>query len=149
MCGPAGSGKSTYARQLELQGMVRLSFDEESFKRNITVHPLPDTVHDEIKKYLDQKLVDLISQNINVVLDYSFWSREMRDEYKEILRPYDIEPEIIQIVTPKEVILERISNRTGAHANDIRLTEKLAAQYYNNFQPPTIDEGNITIIKGY
>ena len=27
MCGPAGSGKSTVARQLEQQGMTRLSFD--------------------------------------------------------------------------------------------------------------------------
>lgn len=29
MCGPAGSGKSTYARRLEAQGMVRLSIDHE------------------------------------------------------------------------------------------------------------------------
>jgi shikimate kinase len=30
MCGPAGSGKSTVAREYEQQGMVRLSFDQEA-----------------------------------------------------------------------------------------------------------------------
>jgi shikimate kinase len=30
MCGPAGSGKSTAARQYERQGMTRLSFDQEA-----------------------------------------------------------------------------------------------------------------------
>jgi dephospho-CoA kinase len=30
MCGPAGSGKSTVARQFERQGMIRLSFDQEA-----------------------------------------------------------------------------------------------------------------------
>jgi signal recognition particle GTPase len=29
MCGLAGSGKTTYATQLEVQGYVRLSIDEE------------------------------------------------------------------------------------------------------------------------
>jgi gluconate kinase len=36
MCGPAGSGKSTVARQYEHQGMVRLSFDQEAWSRGIT-----------------------------------------------------------------------------------------------------------------
>ena len=30
---------------------------------------------------LDEKLISLIMQNIDIVLDYSFWSREMRNEY--------------------------------------------------------------------
>jgi predicted kinase len=33
MCGVAGSGKTTYAQQLEAQGYVRLSIDEEVWKR--------------------------------------------------------------------------------------------------------------------
>ena len=35
MCGPAGSGKSTVARQYERQGMTRLSFDQEAWSRGI------------------------------------------------------------------------------------------------------------------
>lgn len=33
MCGVAGSGKTTYAKQLESEGYVRLSVDEEVWRR--------------------------------------------------------------------------------------------------------------------
>ena len=41
MCGPAGSGKSTLAKKFESTGMTILSYDEESFKRGLNEHPLP------------------------------------------------------------------------------------------------------------
>ena len=49
MCGPAGSGKSTVARQYEQQGMTRLSFDQEAWSRGITAMPLPPGVHRDIE----------------------------------------------------------------------------------------------------
>ena len=36
-------------------------------------------------------------QNIDIVLDYSFWFREMRNEYISLLKKYDIEPKIYYI----------------------------------------------------
>ena len=80
MCGPAGSGKSTLAKKFESTGMTILSYDEESFKRGLKEHPLPQEVLEDIKTYLDEKLISLIMQNIDIVLDYSFWSREMRNQ---------------------------------------------------------------------
>ncbi len=77
MCGPAGAGKSTLAKKIESTGMTILSYDEESFKRGFNEHPLPQEVLKDIKTYLDEKLISLIMQNIDIVLDYSFWSREM------------------------------------------------------------------------
>lgn len=41
LCGPAGSGKSTYARRLERAGMVRLSFDVELWRRGVSAAPAP------------------------------------------------------------------------------------------------------------
>ena len=80
MCGPAGSGKSTLAKKFESTGMTILSYDEESFKRGLNEHPLPQEVLEDIKTYLDEKLISFIMQNIDIVLDYSFWSREMRNQ---------------------------------------------------------------------
>lgn len=54
--------------------MTILSYDEESFKRGLKEHPLPQEVLEDIKTYLDEKLISLIMQNIDIVLDYSFWS---------------------------------------------------------------------------
>ena len=66
--------------------MTILSYDEESFKRGFNEHPLPQEVLEDIKTYLDEKLISLIMQNIDIVLDYSFWSREMRNEYISLLK---------------------------------------------------------------
>ena len=105
-------------------------------------------VLEDIKTYLDEKLISLIMQNIDIVLDYSFWSREMRNEYISLLKKYDIEPKIYYIKTPKEVVMERIRKRNGNHQNDIILTEQTASTYYDHFQPPTAEEGEVIVVSG-
>ena len=81
--------------------------------------------------------------------DYSFWSREMRNEYISLLKKYDIEPKMYYIKTPKEVCMERIRKRNGNHQNDIILTEQTASTYYDHFQPPTDEEGEVIVVEGY
>ena len=76
MCGPAGSGKSTVARQLEQQGMTRLSFDQEAWARGITTMPLPDDARRDIEHELRARLADLVRAGSDVVMDFLFWSRQ-------------------------------------------------------------------------
>lgn len=149
MCGPAGSGKSTFAKKLENTGMTILSYDQESYKRGLNVHPLPKEVEKDIKSYLDERLISLIEQNIDIILDYSFWSIEMRKEYISLFKKYHIEPTIYYVKTPKEIVLDRIRKRNGNHQNDIILTEETASQYYDHFQPPTLEEGEVIVVEGY
>lgn len=149
MCGPAGSGKSTYAKKFENNGMTILSYDEESYKRGITEHPLTEELTKEIKTVLDRRMISLIEQNADIVLDYSFWSVEMRMEYIRLLSKFGIEPEIYYIKVPKEIAMDRIRNRSGNHKDEIRLTEEMASLYYDHFQPPTAEEGEITEVKGW
>lgn len=49
MCGPAGAGKSTVARRLEEDGMVRLSFDQEAWDRGIRSMPLSPELREQIE----------------------------------------------------------------------------------------------------
>ncbi|POH64445.1 ATP-binding protein [Cryobacterium zongtaii] len=146
MCGPAGSGKSTVARQLESGGMSRLSFDEEAWRLGIRSQPLAEDVRREIESHLVQKLLDLVSTHSDVVLDYSFWSRRMREEYRAVIRPLGIEPETFYLATPRSVVLARICARAGQEANDVQLPDHLAAAYFDNFEIPTPDEGPLTVI---
>lgn len=149
MCGPAGSGKSAYARKLEKEGMIILSYDDESFNRGITDHPLPENIAQEIKDVLDRKLISLIEMNADILLDYSFWSIAMRSEYISLLSEYGIKPIICYIKVPKETAMDRIRKRSGNHKNEIRLTEEMASLYFDHFQEPSEDEGEIIVIKGY
>lgn len=146
MCGPAGSGKSTIARELESTGITRLSFDEEAWRLGIREQPLADDTRRQIEEALRRRLLDLVLSGTDVVLDYSFWSRRMRDEYRELLRPLGIEPETFYLATPRALVLARVRARTGRAANDVRLSEALAATYFDNFEVPSTEEGPLRVI---
>ena len=61
----------------------------------ITTMPLPADVRREIERVLRARLADLVRAGSDVVLDFSFWSRNMRDEYREFLRPFGVVPETV------------------------------------------------------
>jgi predicted kinase len=146
MCGPAGSGKSTVARQYERRGMVRLSFDQEAWSRGITTMPLPDDVHRDIERVLRARLADLVRAGSDVVLDFSFWSRRMRDDYREFLRPLGVVPETVYLATDRATVLERIAARAARGGDDFELSTELAAFYFDHFEPPVAAEGPLTVV---
>ena len=99
MCGPSGSGKSTFARRLEEHGMVRLSFDAQMWRRGISTVPLPPEVRAEIEADLRAVLLEHMAAGRDVVLDFSFWSRRMRDDYRRLLGPTGVVPETVYLAT--------------------------------------------------
>ena len=146
MCGPAGSGKSTVARRYEQQGMARLSFDQEAWSRGITTMPLPQDVRRDIERVLRARLVDLVRAGSDVVLDFSFWSRDMRDEYRELLSPLGVVPETVYLATDRATVLQRIGARVARGGDDFMISTELAAFYFDHFEVPTPAEGPLTVI---
>ncbi|HEY0937745.1 MAG TPA: ATP-binding protein [Trebonia sp.] len=124
MCGPAGSGKSTVARQYEQQGMTRLSFDQEAWSRGITTMPLPPDVHRDIEQLLRARLADLVRAGSDVVLDFSFWSRAMRDDYRRLLRPLAVVPETVYLATDRATALRRVAARGPQRARQSRTARR-------------------------
>ena len=147
MCGPAGSGKTTYARRLEDQGMTRLSFDGVMWRRGLASVPLPPETHAEIAAELRAQLLQLVADGVDVVLDFSFWSRQMRDEWRQLLEPAGVVPETIYIATDRPTVLRRVRDRQGEHSDDYVIPEDLAAQYFDHFEVPTPGEGPLTVIR--
>ena len=147
MCGPAGAGKSTYAQRLESEGMVRLSFDVEMWRRGISTVPLPPDVRDEIETDLRAQLLSPVAAGTDVVLDFSFWSRQMRDDYRTLLKPTGVMPETIYLATDRDTALSHMRTRRGSHSDDFVLSDDLAAQYFDHFEPPTPDEGPVRVIR--
>ena len=146
MCGPAGSGKSTIARQYEAQGMTRLSFDQEAWSRGITIMPLPPEVHRDIERLLRARLLDLVRAGTDVVLDFSFWSRVMRDEYRELVKPLGVIPETVYLATDRATVLQRVDDRAARNGDDFKLTTELAALYFDHFEVPTAAEGPLIVM---
>ncbi|MCS5496101.1 ATP-binding protein [Cnuibacter physcomitrellae] len=146
MCGPGGAGKSTYAKRLEREGWTRLSFEVEFWHRGITGMPSAEVVAD-VAAELKARLLRLVGEGEDVVLDFGFWFRRQRDEYRALLAPHGIVPETVYIATSLETILSRIGARHGVGPDDWPLTVETATEYFARFEPPTPDEGPLEVIR--
>ena len=92
MCGIAGSGKTTYAKDLEARGYVRLSVDEEIWHRfgryGVDYEPDEYERHTEVaREAVRERLLMLLAEGRDVVVDSSFWQRSRRQEYKQLVGP--------------------------------------------------------------
>ena len=144
-----GIGKSTYARRLQSEVSVLFSFDAEMWRRGISAVPLPQNVRDEIEAGLRVRLLELVTAGRDVVLDFSFWSRRMRDDYRELLQPTGVVPETVYLANDRETVLDGIRSRGGSHADDYELTDELATQHFDQFEPPTAEDEEcpLTVIR--
>ena len=104
--------------------MARLSFDQEAWSRGITAMPLPQDVHRDIEHVLRARLVDLVRAGSDVVLDFSFWSRSMRDEYRDLLGPFGVVPETVYLATDRATVLQRIDARAARDGDDFAISTK-------------------------
>jgi predicted kinase len=146
MCGPGGAGKTTYAKRLEREGWTRLSFEVEFWERGITTMPSADVVA-EVAAELKARVVRLVAAGDDVVLDFGFWFRRQRDEYRALLSPLGVEPKTVYIATSLETILSRVGDRHGRWADDWPLTEQTAREYFARFEPPTAEEGPLEVVR--
>lgn len=100
MCGICGSGKTTYAKQKEKEGYVRLSIDEEMWKtygRKGIDYPNEqyEKLSEIVEMALQKELLSLIQQGKYVVLDFSFWNKENREYYKRLIEKAGGTPELV------------------------------------------------------
>jgi predicted kinase len=126
--------------------MIRLSFDQEAWARGITSMPLSDDVHRDIEDVLRARLVELVRAGADVVVDFSFWSRAMREEYRRLLRPLGVVPETVYLATDRATVLQRLATRAVRDGDDFAISTELAAFYFDHFEAPTSAEGPLTVI---
>jgi predicted kinase len=152
MCGVAGSGKTTFAQQLEKEeGFVRLSIDEEVWKVNgrygidYPVEKYGD-YQVEAERRLRNQLIRLIKDKRKVVIDFSFWQKSIRDGYKQLIEEAGGEWKLIYLNISPEIIRKRLdvrSKRFDANAA-FPITENTLTSYLNGFEVPS-HEGEIVI----
>ena len=151
MCGIAGSGKTTLSQNLEKHGYVRLSIDEEVWSTNGRYGI--DYPVEKYREYLDEahirlrnKLVELIEDKKQVVVDSSFWNRSERDEYKRLIENSGGKWRLIYLKVHPDELRKRLkirSQRFDANAA-FTITEEILTTFLNGFEEPR-DEGEIVI----
>lgn len=144
MCGVAGSGKTTFAQQVEKEGFIRLSIDEEIWKVNgrYGIDYPAQSYGDyqiEAEKRLRNQLIRLIQEKQKVVIDFSFWQKRKRDDYKELIEEAGGEWKLIYVKVSPEIIRKRLeirNKRFDANAA-FPITDEILTSYLNGFEVPS------------
>lgn len=140
LCGLPGSGKSTYAKEQEIKGLVRLTLDEELFKRFGREFPSEKYSEYEIETKSDLKdaLKAAITNSRSVVLDYGFWKKSEREEYKQLIDSLGAEWKLLYFKIPMNTLKERLRLRNQTDTkNNHQIDESLLDTFSGQFEPPT------------
>lgn len=154
MCGVAGAGKTTYAKDLETEGYVRLSVDEEIWHRfgryGVDYEPDQYEEHTEVaRRALRERLLSLVAEGRDVVIDSSFWQRSRRQAYKELIEQAGGCWRLVYLKADPALLRQRL--RTRAERFDANaafpITDELLDRYLQAFEPP-FGEGEEVIVVG-
>lgn len=151
MCGVSGSGKTTYAVQKEREGYVRLSIDEEMWSRygRYGVDYPPERYGElsaQVEMQLRKRLSELVRAGRDVVVDFSFWSRQRRNEYRLLIERAGGHADLIYLKADLETLRARLARRNlhiGPNAAYV-ITDEILQRYFDGFEEP-FGEGETVI----
>ena len=154
MCGPPGAGKTTYAMALVRRGYVRLSIDEVVWQRIggrdaglVLGTERYDELKEEVRREQRQELVGLMRTGRDVVVDYSFWSRAARDDYKALVEDHGCRWELVHLKADRATLESRLAIRNRQDgANAVTVDEDLLSRYLAGFEEP-VGEGEQVLVQ--
>ena len=146
LCGLPGSGKTTYARQLEGQGVIRLSSDD--WMVPLFGHHMPREVFDErlaAVRHLQWDLTaKLLKSGVDVVLDDGFWTRGERQQYRAQAEALGAEVRLIYFDVPVKELRRRLAVRNhNLTPGTFELDDAALDLFITKFETPEPGEGAI------
>lgn len=147
LCGLPGSGKTTYARQLEERGTFRLASDD--WMVPLYGQHMPRDVFDERLSVIRQLQWNLAAQllqvGVNVVLDEGFWKRTEREQYRAQARALGAEVQLIYFDVPAEELRRRLADRNrNLPPGTFQIDDAALDLFITKFEVPAPDESAIT-----
>ena len=144
MVGLPGAGKTTLAKQMEQElGALRLSPDEwiaPLYGSDLTDEYL-DRTRGPIESVQWQVAERALRLGLDVILDFGFWSKQERDDYRDRAAALGARSELRFL----DVAFEELAGRIAARNADLPehafiVTDANLQLWASRFEPPTPDE---------
>ncbi|KAE8444720.1 hypothetical protein EG329_014280 [Mollisiaceae sp. DMI_Dod_QoI] len=164
-CGNSGSGKSTLARNIvdRYPNFERLSIDKHVFETHgVYDVDYPASRYSQLQSEAEEVVIQHLKTLLrdgkkDVVLDLSFYSKEMRDEYRGMIEEDGegrCETILVVFKGTEEVLWRRIEERRkwieekwsrGEGSEGMSVGRETLRMYLRGFEWPGEDEGGILI----
>lgn len=144
LIGKVACGKTTYARKMEQdEGAMFLSIDElhlDLFGAQPTREQL-DSTHAGCRKYQQRLATKLVSNGIDVYLDWGFWDRSGRKAIVEFYNNLGVEVVQYYFDIPLEIRQERNNKRNQeSDQHSFKIEDKDVAFFDGFFEQPEPNE---------
>ena len=144
MVGLPCSGKTTLAQKLEHElPALRLTLDEWHIRLfgQDAEEPEHNARHSLIEAILWNIASRALELGTNVILDYGFWAREERVDYRLRAKQLGASSEVHYPDVPEDELLRRLEKRNSRPSQESFLISKEAMKpWIAFFQRPTLDE---------
>ncbi|MEX2207274.1 MAG: AAA family ATPase [Myxococcota bacterium] len=144
MVGLPCSGKTTLARKLEHErSALRLTPDEWQLRLFGQDAEAPE--HDARHGVIEALLWELASRALvlgtNVILDFGFWAREEREDYRSRAKLLGASSEVHFLDVSGDELLRRLARRNSQPSpTAFHISEEMMKPWIAFFQEPTRDE---------
>ncbi len=142
--GFVGSGKTTFAKKLAQEtGAVRFTPDEwiiHFYGTNPNADEF-EICHVRVKDMIWQMTKEFLARGQSVILDYGFWTRQSRDEYRN--KAKELGSEVILYALPSgfQVCKDRALKRTAEMPEGALVIDENALNlFWQKFEPLESDE---------
>jgi predicted kinase len=144
MVGLPCSGKTTLARKLEVErSALRLTPDE--WQLPLFGQDAQEPEHNARHSLIEAMLWNLASRALvlgtNVILDFGFWAREEREDFRSRAKQLGASSEIHFLDVPDNELMKRLAARNSQPSQEIfHISEEMMKPWITFFQRPTPDE---------
>jgi predicted kinase len=144
MVGLPCSGKTTRAKELENE-LFALRLTPDEWHVNLFGHDVHDPEHDKrhglIEDMLWQTAARALSLGTNIILDFGFWAREEREDYRSRAKKIGARSEIVFMDIDEEELMKRVRIRNKNLTNTIHyIPEEMMRSWMRFFQKPESTE---------
>ena len=141
--GYLGSGKTTFAKRLEVEhAAVRFTPDEwmaRLFGDDPPEHSFPEKAA-AILELLEPLWTRCLCLGLDVVLDYGFWTRKERDEVRAAVARLGASARLYCLECPADEARRRIDARNQSDDRSLYIEASTYDALWRRFEPLDVDE---------